>query len=314
MVSLDTPERPSLKSTLPFPLKSASKFSNTVPGGAPSRLGTGIGFAPGGMSTSSRVWMLILLAEATATRDVRPRGVSHVRTDDPFDHGAAGSGILPQLTSRAYDTASSGTPLLSPSTMKGESHASPLPSLSWSAWRKVLGMIGGFATVGQSSMASGTPSLSTSSFTNAHPPVLTTPSFWQVSPAQTPPPPAHGRPTVGHVVPLRLQVKMQGRLPVGFKQSLVGSSEQTPTLVGQSASVEQMWSLLRLQLPGLVPVNVMAVAPAQSPSQASPIPSRSESVCRGFGVRTQLSGGLPLSLKPSPSRSVFLSQATPLPP
>src|SRR2546422_1498137 len=225
-----------------------------------------------------------------------------------------GSGILPQLTSRAYDTASSGTPLLSPSTMKGESHASPLPSLSWSAWRKVLGMIGGFATVGQSSMASGTPSLSTSSFTNAHPPVLTTPSFWQVSPAQTPPPPAHGRPTVGHVVPLRLQVKMQVQLPVVFKQSLVGSSEQTPTLVGQSASVEQMWSLLRLQLPGLVPVNVMAVAPAQSPSQASPIPSRSESVCRGFGVRTQLSGGLPLSLKPSPSRSVFLSQATPLPP
>src|SRR5213593_500953 len=156
-----------------------------------------------------------------------------------------GSGILPQLTSRAYDTASSGTPLLSPSTMKGESHASPLPSLSWSAWRKVLGMIGGFATVGQSSMASGTPSLSTSSFTDAHPPVLTTPSFWQVSPPQTSPaPPGHGGPVVVHVVPLRLQLKMQVQLPTVFVQTLLGSSRHRPLMVVHWASVEQIWALV----------------------------------------------------------------------
>ena len=41
-----------------------------------------------------------------------------------------GSATRPQLASRANEMASSGMPLLSPSTMKGESQASPTPSLS----------------------------------------------------------------------------------------------------------------------------------------------------------------------------------------
>src|SRR5881397_2171648 len=131
---------------------------------------------------------------------------------------------LPQLTRRAYEIASSGMPLLSPSTMNGESQASPSPSLSWSAWRNVLGMMGGFGMTGQLSMASGTPSASISSFTVAQPPALITPSFWQVSPPQTSVGPPGQTVTPGvQTPPLRRQVKTQVQLPLLLLQVLVGS-------------------------------------------------------------------------------------------
>src|SRR5436309_4352662 len=171
-------------------------------------------------------------------------------------------------------------------------------------------MIGGFDVVGQSSIESGTPSASMSSFFTVHPPDLTTPSVLQVSPPQmSEAPPVHCAPVV-QMFPPRLQVLMQVQLPLLLWQALFGSSWQMP-LVGHWASVEQIVALVRLQEPAKVPVNVTGCAPLQSPSHASPIPSLSVSAWFWFGVLTQLSSR---SLTVSPSRSACASQAAPLPP
>src|SRR5262249_10995612 len=162
----------------------------------------------------------------------------------------------------------------------------PTPSLSLSAWRVVPGMIAGLGIVGQSSAESGTPSPSRSSFTVPHVPVLTVPSFWQVS------------------APRRAQLHFW--LLLG--ETWFGFSWQTPLLAGHWASVVQMMVFVLLQVPW---DRTAEVAPEQSPSQASPMPSPSWSAWPGFGVRTQLSLR---SLMPSPSRSEVWSQAVPRPP
>src|SRR5947208_7556269 len=70
-------------------------------------------------------------------------------------------------------------------------------------------------------------------------------------------------------------------------------------------SAVQKLSLIRLHEPT---ARVAGRAFRQSPSQASPILSRSESTEPGFGVRTQLSFR---SMTPSPSMSVLPLQASP---
>src|SRR5262245_13868542 len=197
-----------------------------------------------------------------------------------------GSVSLPQFTSTPNDTMSSGTPLLSPSIISGESQASPSPSLSASAWRVVPAMIGGLASTGQSSMPSGTPSASTSSSTAWQPPEFAMLCFWQVSGA----------------------IATQVHCCVLTVQMVFTFSAQKP-VVGHWALLVHWMVLLRLHEP-IGRVTTWALT--QSPSQASPSRSPSAFVCgRGLGVRTQLSTR---SLTPSPSRSALLeSQAAPRP-
>ena len=83
------------------------------------------------------------------------------------------------------------------------------------------------------------------------------------------------------------------RLLYGLLNGQPGSSTQTVAVValhnpvtGQSTGARHTVAVDRLQEPL---VSGAAMAPRQSPSQASPIPSRSISVCTGLAVRTQLS-------------------------
>src|SRR5882724_2885117 len=93
--------------------------------------------------------------------------------------------------------------------------------------------------------------------------------------------------------------------PVEVLQTFFGFSAQTP-VTGQSVLRVQMVALVRLHEPL---DRICERALTQSPSQASPMWSPSESTCgAGFGVRTQLSL---LSGTPSPSRSVFPLHARP---
>src|SRR5262245_51971825 len=147
-------------------------------------------------------------------------------------------------------------------------------------------MMAGFAIVGQSSTVSGTPSTSRSSFTVLQVPVLATEVFWQVSPPQTSfTPPRHWA-LVVQLFPERRQVKMQLQFPLLLVQVLFTFSRQRPLMVVHWASVEQICELVRLHEPL---ARTTGPALEQSPSQASPIPSLSESCWVGFGVLTQLS-------------------------
>src|SRR5437899_1511255 len=160
-------------------------------------------------------------------------------------------------------------------------------------------MIAGFGIVGQSSRASGTPSVSRSSLVVPQLPLLVTPILWQVSPPQMSlAPPAHAAPGVVHITPVRLQVKVQVHCCVLLWQRLLEFSAHVP-VAGHWAFVVQIVSLVRLHEPV---ARRVATAPTQSPSQASPIPSGPSASCwLVFGVLTQLSF---LSAIPSPSRSV----------
>src|SRR6266704_4281431 len=109
-------------------------------------------------------------------------------------------------------------------------------------------MIAGFGIVGQSSRASGTPSMSKSSFFVPHVPLLITPSLWQVSPPQMSPAPPRQSGVVAQTTPVRLQVLMQVHCCVLAEQSVLVFSAHTP-LVGHWASVVQIVSLVRLHEP-----------------------------------------------------------------
>src|SRR5262245_7951602 len=133
-------------------------------------------------------------------------------------------------------------------------------------------------------MASGTASASRSSFTDWHPPSLTTPRRWQVSWAML----------------------TQVHWPVLVVQTVLMFSEQNP-VTGQFASAVHWVLLVRLH----VPVGRSCVRElTQSPSQAFPNLSPSRFVCgAGLAVRTQLSCR---SSVPSPSWSMLLlSHAVP---
>src|SRR5437667_5581654 len=136
-------------------------------------------------------------------------------------------------------------------------------------------MIAGLGIVGQSSRASGTPSVSRSSLVVPQLPLLVTPSLWQVSPPhRSPAPPWHPASEV-QIDPDRLQVKVQVHCCVLAVQILLGFSAHSP-LTGHTAFVVQMIWLERLHEPD---ARVAWTAPAQSPSQASPIPSGPSASC-----------------------------------
>src|SRR5262245_55776904 len=146
-------------------------------------------------------------------------------------------------------------------------------------------MIGGFEMFGQLSTLSGTPSASPSSCTAPQVPLFATLVFMQV---------CGPKPT---------QVWFPGHVLLA-RQKTVVLMLQWPA-AGQLASVVQNVSLMRLQEPlG----RIVVCGLPQSPSQASPTPSRSVSSCDGLNVRTQLSS---LSRKVSPSRSVLAAHAAP---
>src|SRR5882724_2851780 len=157
-------------------------------------------------------------------------------------------------------------------------------------------MIGGFALLGQSSTLSGTPSPSASSCTVPQEPSLTSPCFWQVcdtKPTQVcVPPPEHCWSAVQRTFVLMLQWPTAGQ-------------QVCPTGHAALVSAVQKVSLIRLHEPT---ARFEGRGFRQSPSQASPILSKSWSTCPMFGGRTQLSSR---SWTPSPSVSVLPLHAAP---
>ena|SRR5436309_9150854 len=118
---------------------------------------------------------------------------------------------------------------------------------------------------GQSSTASGTLSTSTSSFTVEQFPELVTPAFMQASWVRTPQvfPPPQSLLAVQTLAGLLLQDPVIGQQVCPAGQVGFGSAVQTTVLDRAHDPV----------------ASVVAIAPTQSPSQASPRPSLSRSGC-----------------------------------
>ena len=158
-------------------------------------------------------------------------------------------------------------------------------------------MIGGFARFGQSSTLSGTPSASASSCTVPQEPSLISPCFWQVC---GPRPRQIWLPGFVHSLAPAVH-----RTVVATLQWPTAGQQVCPTGHAALVSAVQKLSLIRLHDPT---ARGEGRAFRQSPSQASPMPSPSWSVCPVFGVRTQLSSR---SWTLSPSMSVLLLHAAP---